>query len=786
MRSSIKLISMLFMVSVLLSVVLAADTSAENVNADLVDLDGDGEFVMGRKVLTEFNYEINDPYKPIDTAIVIDESGSMGGQMGSAKSGARDYVDQTNTAEGDENAVVEFASSASTLQSLTGSKSSAKNAINSIYAGGGTDLPAGVSEGHNALSGGSNPIQVMIVLADGGGGDPGAQADAARADGIEVHGIMYGSGASTSEFESMTDASDCSKNSNENTDGDNCWYANTNSINFVYEAIQEQVDQDVSGKLNLLMPDHALPISSYDTSQDLAGPNTRYTIENIPTSDGSYTREFYWYPTATGSQEIKTGDSYLRLTVDGEDEDYYFNNQVSGEIKYVDLNISETSINRVEDTVYINADLRNKGNIASKERYLEIYDEGGNFINRTIPSIPAGGVYEESFSVGANHEVFQDVDRISGHFDWQGPFDTLPVGEGQILEPDENNNQKLMGYPPRIESTSPDRVEWNETFRFSLNFDHYFPDTVQGNYTIYEDGNMIRDSVSYNKPAEGTLQTNAIKNDESRIWYNITSYIEGPAGSTAVYNHSYYVRNPRPEIYASEPKNLNPVYEQPVQLRAYIDDENNIENLDDLDVRIYNQDTGNLLTEETGVPPRSSVTYEWPDADKAGKVYRWNVTVSDRWHTISEVFRFRKSTRNSYRTETQSDYSYSAVVTSAGSPGNFEYTVNNPLDFDKNNMETSLSGVNANFADGSDSKSYSLPSKSSRTFDIVVSPDQSSTGQQYLTVTTENLNLGINNTDRIPVYVRENAKRSYGVPGLGLIQLLIIMLSSAALFYRKV
>ena len=100
MRSSIKLISMLFMVSVLLSVVLAADTSAENVNADLVDLDGDGEFVMGRKVLTEFNYEINDPYKPIDTAIVIDESGSMGGQMGSAKSGARDYVDQTNTAEG--------------------------------------------------------------------------------------------------------------------------------------------------------------------------------------------------------------------------------------------------------------------------------------------------------------------------------------------------------------------------------------------------------------------------------------------------------------------------------------------------------------------------------------------------------------------------------------------------------------------------------------------------------------------------------------------------------------
>ena len=764
--------------------VSAQTASASDLNEQVVDVDGDGEFVMGRAVENTFTYRINNPYQPIDTAFALDGSGSMGSSRGDVADATKNYINNANTGKGDRIAVAELGQK---LQTLTNDKSAARSAADGYwYESASSCIACGVTRAKELLNDGSNPIQVMVVLADArSSNDPGDEADNARSQGIEVHGIMY-PGAKVSFFESMTGAS-CNVGTSENNDGDNCWYASSDStVNAVYSAIQEEVTAETEADLNVVLPDHAVPITTYDSSTDVGGGYTRYRINDVESSAGTHSKSFRWYPGEEGPADVKTAESYLSLNVEGSTKTYYFDDSRGEDVKYVDLNISDVTVERVEDSVDLNLTLRNKGDISSKERYLSISDEDGNYINRTIPPISSGGSYEENFSVGGNNNVFQDADRISAHFDFQGVFDTLSVGEGQILEPDEGNNKKSLGYPVALESTSPDDVQWNDTFRFSLDFDHYFADVVQGTYDLYIDGNLVREDAQYNKPAEGTLRTDSIKNDDSRIWYNITSEVIGPYGARSVFEHSYYVRNPRPEIYASEPKNLNPVYEKPVRLRAYVDDENNIENLDDLDVRVYNQDTGQLLTEETGVPPRSSVTYDWPDADQPGKVYRWNVTVSDRWHTISEVFRFRKSTRNSYRAETQSDYSYSAVVTSAGSPGNFEYSVNNPLDFDKNSMETSLSGVNANFADGSDSKSYSLPGESSKTFDIVVSPDQSSTGQQYLTVTTENLNLGIENTDRIPVYVREDAKRSYDVPGLGPAQLLIIMLSSMALFYRKV
>ncbi|QKQ98436.1 VWA domain-containing protein [Candidatus Nanohaloarchaea archaeon] len=757
--------------------------SASDLSEDVDDVDGDGEFVMGREIKSNFTYKINNPYQPIDTAFALDGSGSMGSNRNDVASATKNYIDNANTDKGDKIAVAELGDK---LQTLTSDKSAAKNAADYYWENSQSScIACGVTRAKELLDSGSNPIQVMVVLADAqSSDDPGDEADAARAAGIEVHGIMY-PGAKTSFFESMTEASQCKMDTSENDDGDKCWYAaSDDTVNQVYSAIQEEVTAETSADLHMVLPDHAIPISSYDSSTDLSGPYTRYTRNNVNSSAGYHSEIFRWYPGEEGSTDVKTGESYLTLDVEGSTKTYYFDDKRTEDVKYVDLNVSETNVSRVEDTVYINVTLRNKGNIVSKERYLKIYDEDGYLINRTIPPISAGGSYLENFSVGANHNVFQDADRISAHFDFRGVFDSLPVGEGQILEPDEQNNKKSLGYPVALESTSPDKVEWNDTFRFTLDFSHYYPDTVQGTYDLYKNGTLIRDDVSYNKPSEGVLRTNWIDNNDSRIWYNITSEIVGPYGAHSVYRHSYYVRNPRPEIYASEPKNLNPAYGDPVQLRAYVDDENNVENLNDLTVKIYNQDTGQLLKEETGVSPRTSVTYDWANADKAGKIYRWNVTVSDRWHTISEVFRFRRATRNSYRTQTQSEYSYSGVITSSGSPGNFRYTVRNPLDFDKTGMETKLSGVNAHFPDGSASKSYSLPSDSSKTFNIIVSPDESTTGQQYLTITTINHNLGINNTDKIPVYVRKDAKRSFDVPGLGVLQLVALLASSAAVFFR--
>ncbi|WEL23276.1 vWA domain-containing protein [Candidatus Nanohalovita haloferacivicina] len=778
-----------FIVVLYLALASGANTYANDLSSSAVDVDGDGEFVMGREVVTSFNYTINNPYRPIDTAIVIDESGSMSGVIGSAKQGAKDYVDATNTSSGDRNAVVEFESDADILESLTTSKQDAKDAIDTINDGGGTDLPAGVSKGHSALTSASdpNPIQVMIVLADGGGGDPGTEADDARDDGIEVHGIMYGSGASTSEFESMTDSSDCSKNSNENSDGDSCWYAETGSITSVYEQIREQVDQDVQGELGVVLPDHAYVDSSYDSSTDLSGPNTRYKLTDIPTDDGEYKRSFSWYPTTKGYETIKTGESYLKLDVQGSTDYYNYTSSFDRDIKYVDFSIQDTNIEREETEINVNYTVANDGNIASRPRDLKIIDGEGHIISRNVDPIPAGGTFFDNFTVGANHNVFQDSNRITAFMDYLGFFNSIPPGEGGTLEPNENNNDQLMGYPPRLISTSPSTVEWNDTFRFSLDFGHYYADQVQGKYSVYENGTLIRDNVSFSKPAEGTVQTNDIDNDNSTIYYNITSYLEGPSGATAIYRDSYYVSNPRPEIYAAEPKNLNSVYESPVQLRAFVDDENNVENPNNLNVTVRDYETGRLLLSKKNVLPRSSVSYDWVSADQDGKTYRWNVTVEDRWHQVSEVFRFKKSTRFSYRTETESNYSYSGVVASSGGQGDFRFTVSNPLDFDKDDMQTSLSGVDAKFeGTGTNTKSYSLPNGTTRTFNIIVSPNSSQTGQQYLQITTTNQDLNINNTDNIPIYIRKDAKRSRGVPGLGMLQLMVLLASSALIFFRRI
>ncbi|WEL23275.1 vWFA domain containing protein [Candidatus Nanohalovita haloferacivicina] len=704
----------------------------------------------------------------------------MGNSRYDVADATKDYIDGANTGQGDTIAVSELGEQ---LQSLTTDKSDAKSAADRYWDESRSScIGCGISKAHDHLKEGNNPIQVIVVLADAQGGYSG-QADDARDDGVEVHGIMY-PGADINNFEKVTDST-CEMNSDENSDGDNCWYGSSGTIDEVYDSIQEEVQAEATADLNMVMPDYTYTQDSFDSLENHAdGEN--YIREDIDASSGTHTETFTWRPLTDGSGKVvKTGSSYIDFRSDGSTTTYNFPSSHTEDIYYVDLNVSDHSLLRRNGMITVNLTLRNKGNIESKTRPLHLTDEDNNILSRQIDPIPAGGKHYEVFRVAENNLTFRDAQRITAHIDPNtgGFWSTAPLGEGEALEPDETNNDMPIGYPPLLSSTSPSTVNWDDNFRFSLNFDHYYPDQVQGNYTVLEDGNKIRDEASYSKPAEGTLRTNQIDNDESRIYYNITSKIRGPQGALSVYNHTFYVSNPRPEIYAAEPKNLNSVYQNPVQLRAFVDDENNVENSNGLNVSIYNQETGNLLKEVEGVAPRTPVSYSWSEADEAGKTYRWNVTVSDDWDTVSEVFRFVKGSRVSYRTETESNYSYSGVVTSSGGQGAFRYSVRNRLEFNKNNMRTTLSGVDARFeSTGTGTKSYALPKESSKTFNIIVNPGNGLEGQQYLTVTTTNEDLGINNTDKIPIFIRSDAKRSRGVPGLSILNILFMILASTLYF----
>ena len=130
----------------------------------------------------------------LDLALVIDQSGSMRyGSLTQAKTAAIALVN--NLPEDTSSvAVIGFNSSAHTytlLTPLNPNKATVINAINSITAGGGTNLGSGVAAGANTLVAGHTTGRAMmqVVLSDGVGAYSGEAATAFAANGIVTHTV---------------------------------------------------------------------------------------------------------------------------------------------------------------------------------------------------------------------------------------------------------------------------------------------------------------------------------------------------------------------------------------------------------------------------------------------------------------------------------------------------------------------------------------------------------------------------------------------------------------------
>jgi Ca-activated chloride channel homolog len=130
----------------------------------------------------------------LDLALVIDESGSMyGGGLAAAKTAAISLVNnlpQDTTSV----AVIGFDSYSHTYRLLTAlnpDKNMVIAAINSIAAGGGTNIGAGVQAGINALTAGHTAGRTMmqVVLSDGYGSYSGQAATGYNNSGIITHTV---------------------------------------------------------------------------------------------------------------------------------------------------------------------------------------------------------------------------------------------------------------------------------------------------------------------------------------------------------------------------------------------------------------------------------------------------------------------------------------------------------------------------------------------------------------------------------------------------------------------
>jgi Mg-chelatase subunit ChlD len=134
----------------------------------------------------------------VDVALVIDTSGSMGGEaIASAQSSAIQFTNRLDPAT-DRISLVSFESSASILSDLTNDFDAIRGLISGLEASGGTAIDAGLDAGGQALQGSDRPAasQVVVLLSDGFS-DPDAAiaaANAIKSRGINIISVGVGGG----------------------------------------------------------------------------------------------------------------------------------------------------------------------------------------------------------------------------------------------------------------------------------------------------------------------------------------------------------------------------------------------------------------------------------------------------------------------------------------------------------------------------------------------------------------------------------------------------------------
>ncbi|QGA80290.1 vWA domain-containing protein [Candidatus Nanohalobium constans] len=769
-----------------------SQASADNLDASV---ETSGDFVLGRSVTSVFSYDIDDPYEPVDTSLVIDESGSMDGVMDDAKDAAKTYVENTNTGQGDENAVVEFEDTASTIQSLTSSKQDAKDEIDSIDAGGGTELPAGVSEGHDSLESGTNAEQVMIVLADGDGNDPGYEADQARADGIKIHGILYGSDASTSEFESLT-GSDCTTDSSENGDGDNCWYAEPGTINSVYTSIRETTQTETDTDIRMRLRDFAYEShGNYESRNELSGENQEFVRSYDNVDSGSYKEEFKWRPTVKGTEtEMVTGDSLIEVTSEGETNEFMFPGPKLEDVDYVDFNISGYSVRRTSTGVGVEVSVTNEGTEPSYKNEVRLEDSSGNYKVKEIPVLDPGESTEISYSFSNSHKIFDNPEELKLHVDPPGDLSGQPEGfwdgtghgEGDTLEPNEDNNDEPIGFPPILDSVSPDNVDWNDVYAPKFTVRHHAPDRVSGVYnftnkTVLEDEDEELSTVpNPDSSNEAVLKTDQYRADPAERYYNFTVNLTDGDNTYSVFDaKSYYPVNPPPKASAVNPENGGFISEFPVTLASEVNDANSEYHGRTLDVSIYDHNDQKLTSAK--VMPSDVINYDWDVPDAVEKEYEWTVEVEDKWDAINRTFSFTKIIGSSYRSKLSADLNYTSIIMEAGSNEYATLSIENEVN-NRKNITINLNGVEAEFVDGEDSKTIpNFPKQSVETYRIRITPDKAVNDD--LIIQVRNNDLGINTTERVPVSATGDTRQSgRDVPGIGFYQLLVLFTAATVLY----
>lgn len=248
-------------------------------------------------------------------------------------------------------------------------------------------------------------------------------------------------------------------------------------------------------------------------------------------------------------------------------------------------------------------------------------------------------------------------------------------------------------------------------------------------------------------------------------------------GATASGTDVHEIPNQLPSAGNPLPEDGGESFETPTDLEVTSTDPEN----DPLTVYFVNASDDTLIG-TSGVDASSTAAAEWYGLN-VGEEYDWYVKASDSYENFtSPTWEFRRSVSQEFRPVTGIEYRYTHVITSPGDPAYFFFTVRNRIEDEPKTLNTSLSGVEAEFIDGGWYKEYTLPGETRKRFQVRVEPQD--TGDYTLDIKTENQELGLSQTESIPVYSRKFQSKSVpeDVPGIGVPQLAVIVIVSTVLF----
>lgn len=211
---------------------------------------------------------------------------------------------------------------------------------------------------------------------------------------------------------------------------------------------------------------------------------------------------------------------------------------------------------------------------------------------------------------------------------------------------------------------------------------------------------------------------------------------------------------------------------------------------DSLDVTFYNASDDSEIGVDTDVASGERASVDWNGLEPKTS-YSWYAVANDgasdtqspEWSFQTEDGGTGGGLLKADRVNINLDNRYSSVIVEKGVEKTVFFDVEN-RDSNLKTVRTYLEGLDAEYADGTTVKTYNIDPKSSERFQVRI--NGSDAGKKLLRIKTENLNLKVNTTLEVPVFVRNYpTSNTVEVSGIGTVQILLLLLSVSTLYYLR-